>query len=100
MPITTSAIKKLKQDKKRKQQNLLVRNMVRVTIKNYKKNYTAESLSKVFKTVDMAAKKHIFHPNKAARIKSKLSKLLIKKDKPAIEAKKIKKSKTPKKSAK
>lgn len=79
MPVIKSAIKKLRQDKKRESQNLLVRNAVKEAIKKFKKKPTPSLLSKVFKVLDTAAKKNIFHANKAARLKSNLAKLLGKK---------------------
>ena len=35
------------------------------------------NLSKAFSAVDRAVKRHIIHKNKAARVKSQLSKLLV-----------------------
>lgn len=78
MPIIESAKKKLRQDKKRQKQNLLVKRQVKEKIKEFKKNPTKKSLPCVFSVLDKAAKKKIFHKNKSSRLKSKLSKLLNK----------------------
>lgn len=43
-----------------------------------KKLPSAENLSKAFSAIDTAVKRHIFHKNKAARLKSQLSKLIAK----------------------
>ncbi|OGG17015.1 hypothetical protein A3D77_03760 [Candidatus Gottesmanbacteria bacterium RIFCSPHIGHO2_02_FULL_39_11] len=77
MPIIKSAKKKLRQDVKRTAVNLLVRNTVKQKVKNYRKTPTVQSLKEVFKAVDTAAKKNVFHANKASRLKSRLSKLLV-----------------------
>ncbi|MBI4990928.1 30S ribosomal protein S20, partial [Candidatus Gottesmanbacteria bacterium] len=64
----------------------------------FKKNPTPSLLSKVFKVLDTAAKKNIFHANKAARLKSNLSKLLGKKPIAAtVKAKTSPKKKSPRK---
>jgi len=79
MPITKSAKKKLRQDKKRTQQNLLVKKIVRTAILTFKRKPTPAALAKVTSALDMAAKKKVIHANKAARLKSRLSKLIGKK---------------------
>lgn len=98
MPIIKSAKKKLRQDKKRTQQNLEVKKTVKAEILAFKRKPTAASLAKVFATLDIAAKKNVFHPNKAARLKSRLSKLLGKKPPKIAEKTKVAaKSKSPRK---
>ncbi len=76
MPIIHSAIKKLRQDEKHYEQNKLVKLMLRKTIREFKKAPSSEKMSKVYKKLDMAAKKLIIHQNKAARLKSHLSRHL------------------------
>lgn len=76
MPITRSALKKLRQDKKRTKYNLLVKKQVRQIMRDFKHSPTPALLNKLVGLLDTAAKKNIFHPNKAARLKSKFSKLL------------------------
>lgn len=98
MPVTRSARKKLRQDKVRRLQNNIARVAVKNTVKRYKKTPSVKRLTEVFSVLDKAVKKKIFHPNKAARLKSSLSKLL-KKQSPEV-AKTVPESKTPKKSAK
>lgn len=79
MPITKSAKKKHKQDKKRHLVNLKQKEKAKDAIISFKKRPTAGELTKLFSTLDISSKKKIFHPNKAARLKSRLSKLLKKK---------------------
>jgi small subunit ribosomal protein S20 len=91
MPIIKSAKKKLKQDRKREGQNLLVKKELKKIIKEFKKNPTSPVLSKLYSTIDEAVKKKIYHKNKGARLKSRLSQLLsVKKEKkPASTSKKV-----------
>lgn len=98
MPIIKSAKKKLRQDKKRTAQNLLVKKTISETISAFKRKPTPSSLTKVFSVLDMSAKKGILHKNKGARLKSRLSKLLKKKPRVAVGKPKVdSKSKTPRK---
>lgn len=85
MPIIKSAKKKLRQDKKRENQNQKSKKLVKDTILSYKRNPTPAALSKVFSVLDTAAKKNIIHKNKAARLKFRLSKMLGKKSKTDTE---------------
>lgn len=76
MPLIKSAKKKLKQDKKRTRDNSLLRNNLKKIIKETRTKKNQESLNKAFTVIDKAAKKNLIHHNKAARLKSSLSKLL------------------------
>ncbi len=82
MPVIKSAKKKLRQDKKRKIRNekniVLFKNL----IKKAKKHPSEKTVRDAFKSIDKAAKNNIIHKNKAARLKSALSRLLSKKEKP------------------
>lgn len=98
MPIIKSAKKKLRQDKKRTQQNLLVKKIVKTTILTFKRKPTPSALAKVSSALDMAAKKKVIHANKAARLKSRLSKLVGKKPQAASQKSKVAaKAKSPRK---
>ena len=79
MPVIKSAKKKLKVDRKRESYNKKLRSLIESTIKKTRKKPTQESIRKAFRVTDMGVKKDIIHKNKAARIKSRLSKLLNKK---------------------
>lgn len=75
-----AAKKMIRGTKIRTKRNQIWRNRVKDIVKEVKvlsdngKKVTPEQLSKLYKTVDKAAKKKVLHPNKAARIKSKLQK--------------------------
>lgn len=78
MPITRSAIKKLKQDKKQEIVNKGVKRKVKEAIKKLKFTPSDKLLSNVFSALDIAKKKKIYHGNKVARLKSRLSRLMKK----------------------
>ena len=80
MPIIKSAKKALRQNQKRKQENLKVKNKMKDQIKKLKsfilagqKKEAREILSKVYKAIDKAAKKGVIKKNTAARKKSRLN---------------------------
>ncbi len=74
MPVLKHAKKKLRQDKKRTDDNLRIKETFKKLIKKAKQNPSAETVSEAFSSIDKATKKHIIHANKAARLKSSLSK--------------------------
>lgn len=83
MPIIQSAKKALRQSKKRQAKNLQKKNAYKNSVKELKKSVTAGKnadtanlLSKAYKAIDKAAKTGVIKKNKAARLKSKASKLL------------------------
>ena len=83
MPQKKSAKKELRKSAKRRQQNLKARGQIKSAIKKLKKaieskdlNNSRQALKDVYKVLDSAASKRVIHPNKAARKKSRLSKLL------------------------
>lgn len=76
MPVLKHAKKKLRQDKQRTLRNKSVRTSYKGLIKNVKLKPTAAAVSLAFKQIDKAAKQNIIHKNKAARLKSSLSKLV------------------------
>jgi ribosomal protein S20 len=89
MPITRGAKKTLKQDKKRHEQNLVVKNAVKKSVKLYRAAPSVDKLPGVFSMLDTAGKKNIYHANKISRLKSRLTKLLGRQvAAPAGEAKK------------
>jgi small subunit ribosomal protein S20 len=75
MPVIKSAIKKLRQDKKREKQNNSLRDSVKTVVRLAKKSKSGKAIAKAMATVDKAAKNNIIHKNKAARLKSTLSKI-------------------------
>lgn len=74
MPLTKSAKKKLRKDKKRTQKNLDLKIEYKKVIKKTKKDPSKKNLSKVSKVLDKASKKGLMHKNKAARLKSRFAK--------------------------
>jgi small subunit ribosomal protein S20 len=76
MPIIKRAIKKLRHDRKRSVQNSKTKVKLRLLIKTMRKKPSAKALKGAFQALDKAAKKHIIHPNKASRLKSRLAKLV------------------------
>ncbi len=79
MPITKSAQKKVRKDKKRSLLNSYYiksyKNLLKKIIKSTKKNIN-ELISKFYSTVDKAVKKRVIHKNKGNRLKSKVKKYL------------------------
>ena len=85
MPIIKSAKKALRQNIRRRQKNLKRKAELKAVIKQYKKlvaagekNKAAEFLSQFYKKLDKAAKVELIKKNKAARLKSRLSRLIAK----------------------
>jgi len=82
MPIIKSAKKALRIEARRKEENDLTRAKVKNAVKGFKiaVKGDAKDVAAVFsdaqKQLDLAAKKNVIHPNKAARLKSRLSKLI------------------------
>lgn len=84
MPIIKSAKKALRQNIRRRKINLQRKSELKTVIKQYKKLVAGEKdkakefLSQVYKKLDKAAKIDLIKKNKAARLKSRLSKLIAK----------------------
>lgn len=76
MPIIAQAAKKLRHDRRRTKQTMAGRVALRDLIKTFRKSPTKKSLNSVFSALDKSTKRHIIHKNKAARLKSRLSKAL------------------------
>ena len=79
MPITSSATKKLRVDKRKTLINKKVKTQALKAIKQFRVKPEEKKLAEVFSSIDKAAKRKIFHAKKADRLKSRLSKLLAKK---------------------
>lgn len=83
MPVIKSAKKKLRQDRKREIENDRMRNLVKSALRKTKKNPSKEEVLDAMRIIDKAAKRNIFHKNKAARLKSTISKVKIQDKKPS-----------------
>lgn len=79
MPVTKSAKKKLRKDKKKQKINAEYKNLLTKLVKRAEKKLSEKSVLEAIRATDKAARKHIIHHKKAARIKSKLHLLLHKK---------------------
>ena len=85
MPQRRAAKRYLRKSLKNRDRNLNLANVLRNTIKKFKKTLAAKKaaesaafLAEVYKKLDKAAKTHLIHPNKAARLKSRLAQSLNK----------------------
>lgn len=76
MPVTKQAIKKVRADKRKTAINLAVKKAFKKAVVAFRKKPSRAGLVAVYKTVDKAAKTNVIHKNRAARIKSRLSKML------------------------
>lgn len=76
MPIIRSAIKKVRKDKIRTARNKKREITLKSLIKKVRVSKTSKDLQAAFSALDKAAKVHLIHPNKSARLKSRLSKLI------------------------
>lgn len=76
MPILKNAQKALRSSQRKAVVNQRNRSQVKTTTDAFKKNPTAELLAAAFSALDRAAKNHLSHKNKVARVKSQLSKKL------------------------
>lgn len=83
MPNTKSAEKALRQSKRRRTENLAKMRALKSILKDYKNlaaekkiQEAAKELSLVYKKLDKAAKTNLIKKNTAARLKSRLTKLL------------------------
>jgi len=110
MPITKSAIKNVRKTKRNTVRNKRFISKMKRAVKEFfettDKSKAKELEPKVVSLVDRAAKKNLIHDNKAARLKSKMSKFdsapAAKEDKPAKKpaaAKKAPAKKAPAKKA-
>lgn len=80
MPITDSAKKAVRQNAKRRADNLKKKEAFKAAIKKVKKLLAAKdaagaksALSLAYQTLDKAARTNVIHKNTAARLKSRLS---------------------------
>lgn len=90
MPVIKQAIKKVRQDKRKAAINLAARSKYKKAVGAFRKNPTEVLLKAAYSALDKAAKTNAIHRNKAARLKSRLSKKLAPKTKPAVASVKTK----------
>jgi len=82
MPQRRTAKKELRKNKKRRQENLIKKHALKSAVKGFKKSLkdpaavsVKDTLKTLQKSLDKAASNKIIHPNKAAKQKSRFSKL-------------------------
>lgn len=75
MPILPNAQKALRVSKRKTQVNQAVKSKMKTMVDSFKKNPSLDNLAKAFSAVDRAVKNNILPKNRAARVKSQLSKL-------------------------
>lgn len=93
MPIIKSAIKKVRKDKLRTARNKKRELTLKSLVKKARISKSSKDLTAAFSALDKAAKVHLIHPNKAARLKSRLSKGATTSPKPAAKTSAKKSSK-------
>lgn len=78
MPVTKTAKRALRGSQKKEFVNKRTISSLEAAIRLAKKSKSSEKIEKAMSLTDRAAKKHVIHKNKAARIKSQLSKFITK----------------------
>ena len=74
MPITASAKKALRRDRRRAIVNQQIKKQIKEILKKTRQKPTKTNLTRLACLLDRAAKKGVIHANKAARLKSRISK--------------------------
>lgn len=77
MPVTSSAKKALRRDKRRTRVNLRIKRKMKTALKRAKAKPTKKNLALAYSALDRAVKKKLIHKKKAARLKSRLSKMAV-----------------------
>lgn len=88
MPISRSAKKSLRKSVTNRKSNLVLKNKFKDVVKKFLAKPSADKAGEMQSLVDKAVKRGIIHKNKAARVKSQLSKKIGK----AEETKTVKKA--------
>jgi len=88
MPVTKTAKRALRGSKAKETFNKVIVSRLETAIRLATKGKSAEKINRAMSFADRAAKKKVIHKNKSARIKSQLSKLLVKATSPAKKSSK------------
>ncbi len=75
MPLLQNAKKALRVSKRKAIVNKTLRSKVKTMTDKVRETVSAENMSSAFSSIDKAVKKNLLHRNKAARMKSQLSRL-------------------------
>jgi len=100
MPVLPHAKKALRASKRKATYNAPVKAHMRNAVKKFRKEPTEANLKEAYSAIDRALKRNIVHHNKAARLKSRLAKLLPQEKTSATKSTTKAKSKTTKKTTK
>ena len=102
MPVTKTAKRALRASSKKENVNKIAVSKLEIAVRRARKSHSEKDILLAISLTDRASKKKILHPNKAARMKSSLSKLLPHKSKSLQKptAKKLSGTKKPRKSSK
>lgn len=76
MPILANAKKALRVSQRKTIVNQRAKSRVKTMSDKMKKTPSSENLATAYSAIDRAVKKNIFHKNKAARLKSQLTRLI------------------------
>lgn len=76
MPVTKTAKRALRGSNKKGEINKIIMSRLDKALRIAKKNKTKKGIETAISLTDRATKKRVIHKNKAARIKSRLSKFL------------------------
>lgn len=76
MPVLPHAKKALRASKTKAQYNRQVKSVAMTAMKKMTLKPSQENLTAAYKVIDKATKRKVFHYNRAARLKSKMAKLL------------------------
>lgn len=87
MPILKNAKKALRASKRKALGNLQTKQQMRSSVKSAKSSPSQETVSVAYSRIDRAVKRGIIHKNKAARLKSQVSRLLVVDSSPLTEKK-------------
>jgi small subunit ribosomal protein S20 len=83
LPTHKSAEKRLKTSRRANEVNKQIKTHIKTLIKRTEASPEEASFKQTASALDSAARRGVIHPNKAARIKSRLAKLGQKKEPPA-----------------
>ena len=79
MPTHKSVEKRVRTNEKANIRNTAIKSRIKTLVKKTEASSDEASLKEVVSSLDKAARKGVIHPNKASRIKSRLTRLVQKK---------------------
>jgi len=75
MPVTKTAQRALRSSLRKQKVNKVISTNMDIAMRLASRDKDKESIKKAVSSIDKAAKKRVIHPNKAARLKSRISKI-------------------------